>query len=129
LARLTLLEATVGVAALAVDDAHHLAAATALGGTAADALVLAATTRAEILIGPARVGGGALESARAFVDGCATVPVTADIADAAATLRARERALSLPDAITLIVANVIGADTIWTFDRRWRSVDPRVAVP
>jgi hypothetical protein len=46
--------------------------------------VRAATTRAEILVGPARVGGGALAAARSFVDGCATVPVTTAIADNAA---------------------------------------------
>ncbi len=96
---------------------------------AADHLVLAATTRAEILVGPARVGGSALASAKSFVDGCATIPVTAPIADDAATLKARHRGLSLPDAIALVVAYLIDADVVWTFDRRWSGVDPRVTVP
>jgi predicted nucleic acid-binding protein len=78
----------VPIAALAGDDAHHLAAATALATTAEDELVLAATTRAEILIGPMRSGGRALAHARDFVDGCVTVPITASIADDAAALRA-----------------------------------------
>jgi predicted nucleic acid-binding protein len=129
MARLIVIDASVAIAALAADDAHHDAASAALAAAADDDLVLAATTRAEILVGPARVGGAALASARDFVDGCATVPVTASIADDAAALRARHRALSLPDAIALVVADLIGADTVWTFDRRWSSVDSRVAVP
>ncbi len=32
-----------------------------------------------------------------------------------AALRARQRTLSLPDAIALVVANLIDADAAWTF--------------
>jgi len=92
-------------------------------------LVLAATSRAEILVGPCAAGGEAFVAARDFVDGCETVPVTAAIADDAAALRACHRALSLPDAIALVVATVIEADAIWTFDRRWSTVDSRVTHP
>ena len=129
MARLIVLDASVAIAALAADDAHHGAASGALATTTDDELVIAATTRAEILVGPARAGGAALATARDFVDGCATVPVTAAIADDAAALRARHRALSLPDAITWIVGDLIGADAVWTFDQRWSGVDPRVAIP
>lgn len=129
MARLIVLDASVAIAALAVDDAHHAVAARALSVAVADELVLAATTRAEILIGPYRAGGRVLEHARGFVDGCATVPVTASIADDAAGLRAHHPGLSLPDAIALVVALVIDADLIWTFDRRWRTVDPRAGAP
>ncbi|MGI8945201.1 MAG: type II toxin-antitoxin system VapC family toxin [Thermoleophilaceae bacterium] len=129
MARLILLDASVAIAALAGDDAHHDAATAALAGATSDELAIAATTRAEILVGPARVGGEAYATARSFIDGCATVPVTAAIADDAASLRARHRALSLPDAIALVVADLIGADAIWTFDRRWSGIDPRVGSP
>jgi predicted nucleic acid-binding protein len=129
LARLIVLDASVVIAALAADDAHHAAAAAAVAASAEDDLVLAATTRAEVLAGPSRAGAGALRAAKDFVDGCATVPVTASIADDAAALKARHRGLSLPDAIALVVAAVTDADAIWTFDRRWRPVDPRVAIP
>ncbi len=101
----------------------------ALAGASEDELVLAATTRAEILVGPARAGGKALTAARDFADGCETVPVSAAIADDAATLKAHHRALSLPDAIALAVAETIDADTVWTFDRRWRDVHRRVTIP
>lgn len=129
MARLIVIDASVAIAALAADDAHHDAASAGLAATTDDELVLAATTRAEILVGPARAGGTAWATARSFVDGCATIPVTASIADEAATLKARHRALSLPDAIALVVAELIGADAVWTFDRRWLGVDPRVCTP
>jgi predicted nucleic acid-binding protein len=128
-ARLIVLDASFAIAALAADDAHHDAAADALTGAGDDELVLAATTRAEILVGPARVGGKVLAAARDFVDGCETVPVSAAIADDAAALKARHRGLSLPDAIALVVAEMIDADAVLTFDRRWRDVHQRVTIP
>jgi predicted nucleic acid-binding protein len=127
-ARLIVLDASVVIAALAVDDAHHDAAVAALVDASDAELVLAATTRAEILVGPARVGSKALTAARDFVAGCETVPVSETVADNAATLKARHRALSLPDAIALEIAELIDADVVWTFDRRWRDVYQRVAV-
>jgi len=128
-ARLIVLDASVAIAALSADDAHHGAAMDALAGASDDELVLAATTRAEILVGPARVGGKVLTTARDFADGCETVPVSAAIADDAAALKARHRGLSLPDAIALVVAGTIDADAVWTFDRRWRDVHRRVTIP
>ena len=124
-----MLDASVAIAALASDDAHNAAASTALAGLGDSQLVIAATTRAEILVGPSRAGGTALAAARDFVDGCETVPVTAAIADDAAALMAPHRALSLPDAVALAVANLIDADAVWTCDRRWSGVDSRVVIP
>lgn len=129
MARLIVLDASFAIAALAADDAHHDAAADALASASEDELVLAATTRAEILVGPARVGGKVLAAARDFANGCETVPVSAAIADDAAAVNARHRGLSLPDAIALVVAELIDADAVWTFDRRWRDVHKRVTIP
>jgi predicted nucleic acid-binding protein len=128
-ARLIVLDASVVIAALAADDAHHDAAVDALADASDAEFVLAATTRAEILVGPARVGGKALTAARDFVVGCETVPVSGAIADDVAALKARHRGLSLPDAIALTIAELVDADAVWTFDRRWRDVQQRVAVP
>ena len=129
MARLIVLDASVGIAALSADDTHHTSAAKALASATDDELVLAATTRAEILVGPSTSGGRLLAAALSFVDGCETVPITAAIADHAAALRARHRALSLPDAIALTVATLIEADAIWTYDQRCTTVDPRAAIP
>jgi predicted nucleic acid-binding protein len=128
LARLIVLDASVVIAALSGADAHHSAASAAIASTSDDELVLAATTRAEILIGPMRAGGSARAAAGDFVDGCVTVPITASLADNAARLRAGHRALSLPDAIALVVAEAIDADVVWTLDQRWSTVDARVVV-
>ena len=129
MARLIVLDASFAIAALAADDAHHDAAADALASASEDELVLAATTRAEIRVGPARVGGKVLAAARDFANGCETVPVIAAIADDAAAVNAHHRGLSLPDAIALVVAELIDADAVWTFDRRWRDVHKRVTIP
>jgi predicted nucleic acid-binding protein len=129
LARLIVLDASVAIAALAADDSHHAAASAALDAASDDDLVIAATTRAEILVGPERSGGQVLARAKAFVDGCETVPITLQIADGAAALRARHRALSLPDAITVVVAELIEADAVWTYDQRWVGTSARMASP
>lgn len=129
MARLIVLDASVAIAALSADDAHHDAAVNALASASDDELVLAATTRAEILVGPTGMGGKTLTTARDFADGCETIPVSAAIADDAAKLKARHRGLSLPDAIALVVAEMIDADAVWTFDRRWRDVHQRVTIP
>ena len=129
MAQLIVLDASVVIAALASDDAHHDAAVHALASASDDELVLAATTRAEMLVGPARVGGKALAAARDFIDGCETVPISAAMADDAAALKAQHRGLSLPDAIALVVAEVIDADAVWTFDQRWREIHQRVTIP
>jgi predicted nucleic acid-binding protein len=129
-ARLIVLDASVAIAALASDDIHHDSASSALAGAGDDdELVVAATTRAEVLVGPARSGGEALATAREFLDGCETIPIGEGVADAAAVLKAGHRALSLPDAITLVVAELIDADIVWTYDRRWRGLQSRVAIP
>lgn len=129
MARLIVLDASFVIAALAAHDARHGAASAALAAANVDdELVVAATTRAEVLVGPLRAGGAAL-AAKEFVDGCETVPVTGTIADAAAAIAARHPALSLPDAITLAVADLIDADAVWTFDRRWATVSSRVTIP
>jgi PIN domain nuclease of toxin-antitoxin system len=57
------------------------------------------------------------------------VPVSAAIADDAAALKAHHRGLSLPEAIALVVAEMIDADAVWTFDRRWRDIHQRVTIP
>jgi predicted nucleic acid-binding protein len=130
MARLIVLDASVAIAALSVHDVHHPAASAALASIQDDdELVLAATTRIEILVGPQRAGGSALQSASDFLSGCATIPVTAALADAAAVLKAGHTALSVPDAVALAVADAINADSVWTLDHRWTGVDPRVTIP
>ncbi len=129
MARLILLDASVVIAALEATDTHHANADRALRGTTDDELLITAVTRAEVVVGAMRAGGRAQRAATAFAGGCVTVPVTGPHADDAAARRARHPALSLPDALTLAVADDIGVDEIWTFDQRWATAHPRVVIP
>jgi predicted nucleic acid-binding protein len=54
LARRVVIDASVAIAALAIDDIHHAAAAAALASATDDEIAISATNRAEILIGPRR---------------------------------------------------------------------------
>ncbi|WP_322761122.1 hypothetical protein [Frankia sp. Cr2] len=49
------------------------------------------------------------------------------VAVAAALRRARHQSLRLPDAL-VFAADVVGAETILTGDKRWQSLDDRVEV-
>ena len=134
-ARLIVLDASVAIAALAADDVHHGAASAALAAATDEELVVAATTRAEILVAPARVGGATFATATNFVDGDQLRRRMRDRSGHVLDHRrrggapARRRALSLPDAIAPLVADLIDADAIWTFDRRWSGVDSRACAP
>ncbi len=127
--RLILLDASVAIAALSRDDAHHPAARAAINGAGDADLLICATTRVEVLVGPIRSGEQARRAATAFLAGCITVPVGSVIADDAAALRARHGALCVPDAITIAAGQRLSVDEIWTFDQRWRTVSPLVATP
>ena len=75
---------------------------------------------AETLVDPAR--SRRLDEVRDAIDslGLRIEPIDKAIADRAASLRARRRALRLPDALVLACGQVLEADTIVTADRRWR---------
>lgn len=127
---LIVVDASVLIAFLGADDDLHDAAVSALGEVEDDDLVIGATTFLEVLVGAYRRGERHAETVKDFVRSLPlqVEPVTAAIADAAARLRARHRALAVPDALTLAVAEAIGADVVLTADRRWRTVSPRVRV-
>jgi predicted nucleic acid-binding protein len=127
---LIVVDASVLIAFLGADDALHDAAVTALMDAGDDELIIAATTHLELLVGPYRRGERQAQRVKAFVRAAPlrVEPVTEAIADAAAKLRARYRALALPDALTLAVAHSVSADIVLTADRRWRTIDRRVRV-
>lgn len=129
MARLIVIDASVAIAALQRSDAHHEVVRRSLAETIDDQLVVAATTRTEVLVGPLRAGNdAALRSARSFLAETITVPISEAIADAAAELRAAHPGLSVPDAVVLAIGRRIAADQVWTCDARWRAVDSAVVV-
>jgi predicted nucleic acid-binding protein len=101
------------------DDAHHAAARRLLQAAEQDGdrLLTAASVYAEVIVGPLRAGRAGEIDAALTALGVEVVPVDRAIAGEAAQLRARHRALRLPDALSLAVARWKGAE-LKTFDRR-----------
>lgn len=119
------LDAGVVIGFLDADDVHHQAARAVLADAAdeGDHLALAASALAECLVGPARRGDAAVEVVQTVVDRLPAEVVDLDAATAtvAARLRARHRALRLPDALVIATAATGRADRLVTTDHRWPS--------
>ena len=126
---LTALDASVLIALLDPDDAHHQHARNALDAHADDDLRAPAHTLAEALVHPARAGKE--REARRLIAALeiAIDPVDEGIAVAAAKLRAAHgAALRMPDALVLAYADTRKAKTLLTADRRWTRWSRRVEV-
>ena len=117
---LIVLDASVVIAHLDPDDALHDAATSTLLEHAEDDLRLPASAYAESLVDPAR--RGRLDETRAALAALElqVVPIDRPLAERAASIRARERGLRLPDALVLACGDLLAADAILTADRRWR---------
>jgi predicted nucleic acid-binding protein len=122
-----LLDTSVVIGALNRDDALHEIAGQAVR-TERDrhALAISALTYAEILVGPLRAGGGAVEVVERFAAQVRIVDLSPAIARLAAELRAT-RGLKLPDAVIVATGLRLEADMIVTTDARWKGI-PRVVV-
>jgi predicted nucleic acid-binding protein len=120
---LIVLDASVVIAHLDPADALHGSAKRALLEVASEDLRLPASAYAETLVEPARKGR--LDEARDALTALRLqiVPLDASLAERAASLRARERALRLPDALVLACGELLGADAILTAEERWRRFD------
>jgi predicted nucleic acid-binding protein len=120
------LDASVLIALLDPADALNRRAVGALAARAGDDLVLPASALAETLVKPA--AQGRLASGRAAVDALLVriEPLTDDIAEVAAQMRAKHRTLRLPDALVIATAEHLAADELVTADRRWRRLSPLV---
>jgi predicted nucleic acid-binding protein len=125
---LTVLDASVLIALLDPADPLHGPATDALRRHAADDLRIPTSAYAESLVGPA--GRRLLPEAKAAIGSlrAGLVALTEDIAEQAAELRARHRALRLPDAVVIATGDVLAADAILTGAARWRRVSRRVRV-
>jgi predicted nucleic acid-binding protein len=93
---LIVLDASVLIALLDPNDALHIAARAALARHAGDDLKLPASAYAESLVGPAR--RGRLAAAKQAIDALLLdiVPITGQVAEEAAEIRARHSSLRLP---------------------------------
>jgi predicted nucleic acid-binding protein len=125
---LTVVDASIVIAVLDSADAHHQAASGRLRDLRRErgsVLSLPASAYAEALVHPMRAGPACVAIVRKF---CAqqlqVQALSAEIAEAAAGLRASHDALRLPDALVIATAEVLGADRLLTTDRRWERYSP-----
>ena len=120
---LTQLDAGVVIGFLDASDAHHESAARALADAVRSGhrLAMAASAFAECLVGPSRRGGRAVQTVdELFVRlPIEIIDLDGDTARLAAALRAKHRALRLPDALVIAVAARTSADRLITTDRGW----------
>jgi predicted nucleic acid-binding protein len=125
---LIVLDASVLIALLDPNDALHTAARTAVARHAGDDLKLPASAYAESLVGPARRGRLA-EAKQAIVALLLDiVPITGEVAEEAAELRARHPSLRLPDALVVATGSVLGAAVVLTGGVRWRQLGQAITI-
>jgi predicted nucleic acid-binding protein len=130
MALVVVLDASVVIAFLDSRDSHHAAATAALTAHRSDDFVLPASVYAEILVAPLRRGSEAFAKARqAMTDlGIRMQPLTTEVAERAALLRARHGSLRFPDALVLATGEALEADAVLTADRAWPRVSRRARV-
>jgi predicted nucleic acid-binding protein len=123
---LIVIDSSVLIAHLDPADALHGPAVAALEESADDDLRLPASAYAESLVHPAR--RGQLAVARALVASLELViePITAPVAERAASLRSSDASLRLPDALVLACGDTLRADQVVTGEQRWTRYSKRV---
>jgi predicted nucleic acid-binding protein len=122
-----LLDTPIVIGALNRDDALHGAASRAVRAARdRHGLAISALTSAEVLVGPLRAGGRAVEVVERFAAQVRILDLTPEIARLAAELRVA-RGLKLPDAVIVATGLRLGADVILTADARWKGIE-KVAV-
>ena len=120
---IALLDSSIVIGVLNRDDAIHEAASqTVRAARDRHVLAISALTYAEILVGPLRVGGSAVEVVERFATQVRIIDLTLDIVRLAAELRAARR-LKLPDAVIVATGLRLDADVIVTADARWRGIE------
>ena len=121
-----LLDTSIVIAVLSRDDALHEAASRAVRAERdRNTLTISALTYAELLVGPLRTGGRALEVVERFAAQVRIIDLSPEIARRAAEERVA-RGLKLPDAV-IVATGLLHADLILTADARWKGVE-RVTV-
>ncbi|TME11507.1 MAG: type II toxin-antitoxin system VapC family toxin [Chloroflexi bacterium] len=130
---LTVLAASIVIAVLDSEDAHHTAARAGLASRleALDTFAVPVSAYAETLVGAFRKGEAAVTTVESFL---AALPARVEAATPvigrhAARLRAQHgRRLPLPDALVVATAIEIRAERVLTTDRRWPEVGVRVEI-
>jgi predicted nucleic acid-binding protein len=123
---IALLDTSIVIAVLSRDDALHEVASEAVRAERdRSTLAISALTYAELLVGPLRAGGRALEVVEQFAAQVRIIELSPEIARRAAEERVA-RGLKLPDAV-IVATGLLHADQILTAGARWKGVE-RVTV-
>jgi predicted nucleic acid-binding protein len=123
---IALLDTSIVIAVLSRDDALHEVASEAVRAERdRSTLAISALTYAELLVGPLRAGGRALEVVEQFAAQVRIIKLSPEIARRAAEERVA-RGLKLPDAV-IVATGLLHADQILTAGARWKGVE-RVTV-
>lgn len=123
------LDSSVVIGFLRPVDAHHHSARAELASARLrqEEFVLPASVLSEAMVGGYRAGTADVMRERIVGLFGPVRPVDEDVAVVAAQLRARHRALRLPDAL-VIATGVVDDAVVLTCDRGLHDVDPRVQV-
>jgi predicted nucleic acid-binding protein len=120
---LTVVDAGVLIGFLDRNDPHHEDAADALTAVVdrGDRIVVPASALAEMLVGPSRQRRHAVAAVLQLIERVPfeVAPLDKDVAVAAGALRAKHRAIKLPDALVLAAATVLRAEVLLATDRGW----------
>ncbi|MFN8623066.1 MAG: PIN domain-containing protein [Chloroflexota bacterium] len=125
---LTTIDASISLATLDSADALHQAAMRAIVDAGESRIVLPAPGLAESLVAAHRRGQASAAREILTELGIDIEPLTEEMADVAARLRATHTSLRLGDALIIATARVLDADQVLTGDRRWAPVWDRVRV-
>lgn len=124
---LTVVDSSVLIGWLDADDQHHELATDELDtAQAVGEVAIPAVAFSEVLVRPysrSRQSGQKAERSLTSLGGI--VPISAEIAQTAALIRAR-RQVKLPDALIIATGIELNATQVLTLDERWQSVDKRV---
>ena len=116
MAGMKVLDASVVIALLDGDDAHHGDAVDSLEGCADEDLAINVVTLGEILVGPMRARRDAKVMRELAGIGIHVVGIPADAGQRLAELRLRT-GLRMPDCCVLLAAQQVSGDVL-TFDQR-----------
>ena len=124
---LSVLDASIGIALVDDTDALYEAAAGTVASDPSD-LVLPASGYAETMVRAHRAGAAGPVRAKLDGLGIAISPLSEEMAEEAARLRARHPSLRMGDALIIATARILEADRLLTGDRRWDGIWDRIEV-
>jgi predicted nucleic acid-binding protein len=126
---LLVLDASIVIALLDPRDSGHSRAVAWFREVRTDEMVIPASSYAEVLVVPHRIGQAAVQRfERDLADVPVRVePISQDTARMAAALRATHKALRLADALVIATGEILRG-TVLTADRAWLRYSSRVRV-